>query len=154
MPEVNLQANGEKMSTNRNPEEDILQCLPSNTSRYPYKGLQDFWSQIALEQKKFHNDKTGQSSQYVLFANVTDRTFIRDFNISKHKSSWRLFDSYYPCTQLLLIRMITSKDHEPAHTALVNQQICKLAAMNGANLFLDWTGSADIETPSPTKRAD
>lgn len=142
------------MSTNKNPEEEILQFLPSNTSRYPYEGLQDFWSHIALEQENFHNDKTGKCSQYVLFTNVTDQAFTRDFDISKHKPSWRLFDSYYPYTQLLVIRMVTSKDHERAHTALANLLIGKLAAMNEVNLSLDWTGSADIETPSRTKRAD
>lgn len=49
-------------------------------------------------------------------------------------------------TQLLVIRMITSKYHEQAYTALANQQIGKLAAMSRATLSLSWTGSADTLT--------
>lgn len=134
------------MSTHKDLESDILQVLPPNTNRYPYKGLQDFGSHIALEQGNFYNDKTGESSPYVLFTNVTnvtDQAFTRDFDISKHKSSWHLLDSYYPHTQRLLIRTVTLKDHERAHTTLTNQLIAKLTAMNGADLSLDWTGSAN-----------
>lgn len=71
------------MSTNKDLESDIIQVLPPDTNRYPYKGLQDFWSHIALERENFHNDKIGESSQYVLFTNVADRAFIWDFDIDK-----------------------------------------------------------------------
>lgn len=135
-------------------DSEAIQCLPSNTNCYPYKGLQDFWTQIALEQEHFYNDTTRKRSEKVLFKNVTDEAFARDFDISKHKSSWRLVDSYYPCNKLLLVRMVTLKDHERAHTAFFNHLITKLASMNGANLSLDCTGCADIKTPSRTKKAD
>lgn len=50
------------MPTNKGLESNILQELPSSTSRYLYKGLQDFWSHIALEQDQFHNVKIGECS--------------------------------------------------------------------------------------------
>lgn len=131
-----------------------LPVLPPNTIQYPYKGLRDFWSLVSREQTRFHNDKTGQSSQYMVFTGVDNKAFTRDFDIWKHKSSWQLLDSYFPYTRILLIRMVTSKDHERAHTGLANLMVAKLASMNGVNLSLDWTGSADIHTSSRTKRAD
>ncbi|KAJ9220354.1 hypothetical protein DTO169C6_7243 [Paecilomyces variotii] len=135
-------------------EDTILNGLPPNTKQYEYKGLQNLWSLVSLEQERFRRDKTGKTSQYMLFTNIENETFLHDFDISKHKSSWQLLDSYYPFAQVLLIRMLTYKDHERTHMALVNLMIFKLSSMNGANLELDWTGSADIATPSRTKRAD
>lgn len=96
-----------RTSTNMDLANGILEGLPSYTSQYAYKGLQNFWSLVSLEQARFHSAKTGKSSQYMLFTNVDNQAFTRDFDISKHKSSWRLFDSYYPFAQLLLIRMVT-----------------------------------------------
>ncbi|KAL1846952.1 hypothetical protein Plec18170_008921 [Paecilomyces lecythidis] len=135
-------------------EDVILNGLPPNTKQYEYKGLQKLWSLVYLEQERFLSDKTGKTSQYMLFTNIESQTFLHDFDISKHKSSWQLLDSYYPFAQVLLIRMVTSKDHERAHLALLNLMISKLSNMGGANMALDWTGSADIETPSRTKKAD
>lgn len=133
-------------------EGGILEGVP-NISQYQYKGLQNFWSLVALEQERFY-DEAGTCSPYILFSHVDNKTFTRDFDIINHKSSWRLFDSYYPFSQLLLVRMVTTKDHERAYMRLVDLIIFKLAKMNGANFTLDWTGSADIKTPSRTKKPD
>lgn len=90
----------------------------------------------------------------MLFTNINHQAFTRDFNISHHKSNWRLFDTCFPHFQQLVVRIATFEDHERAQTGLVNIMLTKLAAMNGANMSLDWTGSAEIQTPSCTKRAD
>lgn len=94
------------MPTNKDSEIGILEGLPSTTNQYPYKGLEDFWSHIDEEQARFLDDQTGESSEYVVFTNVDNQTFTRDFDIIKHKSSWRLLDSYEPSSQILLVRAV------------------------------------------------
>lgn len=133
---------------------DILKLLPPNTKHYPYNGLQDFWSHVAAEQNRFLDDETGNTSQYMLFTNIRNNTFTRDFDIVKHKSSWHLVDSYYIPAEILLIKMSTSKHHERVHIELSNLMNLKLCKMNGANLGLDSTGSAIIPGPTRKKKAD
>ena len=57
-----------------------------------------FWFQIMPESDRFH-DKTGKRSVYMVFTNVSDQRFTRDFDISKHESSLGFVDSYYPRCQ-------------------------------------------------------
>lgn len=90
----------------------------------------------------------------MLFTNITNQTFTRDFNICHHKPSWHHFDTYFPHSLQLLIRHITCKDHERAQTGLVNIMLTKLAAMNGANMSLGRAGSAEIYASSCIKKAD
>lgn len=143
-----------KMPTNIHLEDGIVQALPPDTSQHVYRGLQYFWSFVTQEQTQFHDDQTRNHSQYMLFSKINNETFTRDFNICHHKPSWHLFDTYFPHSQQLLIRASTFTDHERAQAGLVNIMLTKLAAMDGANMSLDWTGSAEIHAPSCIKKAD
>lgn len=136
--------------------EDIYLCgLPSNTSKHRYTGLDGFWSSIEMERTRFYDDAdSGKSSEYIVFFNVNEETFAHDFDIARQKSNWQLLNSYNPSTEILLIKMPTTRDHERAHDSLTNLLIMKLAGMNGANLSLDWYGAADMRTPSRTKKPD
>lgn len=143
-----------KMPTNTHLEDGIVEALPPNTNQHVYRGLHYFWSFVTQEQTHFDDDKTRNHSQYMLFTNINYQTFTHDFNICHHKPSWQLVDTYFPHSQQLLIRTSTFKDHERAQAGLVNIMLTKLAAMNGANMSLDWTGSAEIHAPSCMKKAD
>ncbi|RMJ28426.1 hypothetical protein PHISP_00731 [Aspergillus sp. HF37] len=133
----------------------ILEGLPSTTRQYPYKGLEDFWSQVDQERERFRNDQTRDSSDYVIFTSVDNQAFTRDFDdTTKHKSSWRLFNSYESSSQLLLVRAVTTEEHETAHTGLFNLMVVKLAGMDGAHMKLVPTGKAEVKTASRTKKAD
>jgi hypothetical protein len=133
----------------------ILEGLPSTTRQYPYKGLDDFWPQVDQEQERFYNDQTRESSEYVIFSGVDNQAFARDFeDVIEHKSSWRLFNSYEPSSQLLLVRAVTTEEHETAHTGLCTLMVEKLVGMDGAHKKLVPTGKAEVETTSLVKKAD
>jgi hypothetical protein len=136
-------------------EDDIYLHLPPNTSKHWYTGLDEFWSCIDLERARFYDSAgSGRSSEYVVFFNVSEQTFAQDFDIARHKSSWQLVNSYNPSTEILLVKVPTTREHERAHGSLINLMITKLAGMNAANLSLDWYGAADKRTPSRTKKPD
>lgn len=73
--------------------DDILQILPPNTNQYPYKGQEDFWARVTLEQHRFFNDKTGNISPYILLTDVDTEAFTRDFGPVHYKENWRYLDS-------------------------------------------------------------
>lgn len=134
--------------------EDLLRVLPPNTIRYPYKGQEDFWSRVATEQHRFLSDKTGSTSPYMLFTDVDNEAFARDFDPAQHKESWNCLDSYYPFTKLLLVRTIITRCQEIVNNHLLDLMLTRLYPMNSADISLTFYGRSETETPSRVKKPD
>lgn len=144
----------QKTLTKKLDEDIYLRDLPLDTGKHVYTGLDEFWYFIDMENAQFNDPGSGRSSEYVVFLNVSNETFTQDFDIAIHKSSWQLFNSHNPSTEILVVKMATTREHEIPHSRLANLLIMKLTWMNGANLSLVMYGAAQVETPSRRKKPD
>lgn len=121
----------------------FLADLPAPINRYVYHGRRQLEDVYNREFDRFSHDHTGQLSQFVLFSNIDEQTFARDFR--EGSVSWT---SYSASEQLLLVKMVTD-EHAAASEAF---NIIFLAAIrpmglkNAVKLFGDAT--------RPGKRAD
>lgn len=134
--------------------DDILKVLPPNTSQYPYKGQDDFRARMKPEQYRFLIDKAQDTSPYMLFTDVDNETYTRDFDPVYYKENWTYLDSYYPFLKLLLVRTVTTRYQEIAYNHLVNLMMMQLSSMDKANLSLDFIGRSEMETSSRVKKPD
>lgn len=142
------------MSSTIDSEGGIPEGLPSGTNEYQYKDIQDFLRIINAEQELFESDKDGNRSQYILFANIDEQKFSTDFiHQPDAESIGHFIDSYYPYTQIILVKM-ERKPHAEAHQTLTKLLTEKLVEMNRAQRGLHYPGGALIETPSRKKKAD
>lgn len=89
----------------------FLANLPAPINRYVYKGRRQLEDVYNREFDRFSHDQTGKLSQFVLFSNIDEQTFARDF--CERTVSWT---SYSASEQLLLIKMVTD-EHSAAAEA-------------------------------------
>ena len=100
---------------NSHKDEGFLDLGPE-VERYPYQGIQQFWSiweEMALKRRQ-NGARDEQDSEWVLFTGVEEGTFARDF-LNSHdeipSESWRSFDRKQ---HLLLAQMVVPEEHEVA----------------------------------------
>lgn len=132
--------------------DSFLASLPSTTKSYPYKGLEDLWSHV--EERQREEGPAEMRGGYALFTGVDESSFHYDFELSESKSTSRLLDSYFPQSQILLVAMGMTGEHEMGHMNLASALLVKLSGMGGANLALKFTATKEYQTPTRTKRAD
>ncbi|GFF36301.1 hypothetical protein IFM58399_04505 [Aspergillus lentulus] len=116
--------------------------LSPTTSEYPYQGMQHFRHIICKEAAESKHD-------YVIFSNIDEYTFLRDFDESQRQS----YSDFFPQVRTLVARMPASEVHEEAHAELNNTLMIKLAAMNVRSQLRSLIG-ADVVTPTRTKKPD
>lgn len=116
--------------------------LSPTTSEYPYQGMQHFQDMI-------HKEAAEPDQSYVIFSNIDENTFLRDFD-EFHSHS---YSDYFPQLRIILARMPASELHEEAHGELNNTLLIKLAAM-GVRTQLRSLVGADVVTPTRTKKPD
>ncbi|GFF65121.1 hypothetical protein IFM62136_06194 [Aspergillus lentulus] len=116
--------------------------LSPTTSEYPYQGMQHFRDIICKEAAESKHD-------YVIFSNIDEYTFLRDFDESQRQS----YSDFFPQGRTLVARMPASEVHEEAHAELNNTLMIKLAAMNVRSQLRSLIG-ADVVTPTRTKKPD
>ncbi|KAJ9299132.1 hypothetical protein DTO271G3_3374 [Paecilomyces variotii] len=101
------------MSSDTHFNSDMNDCdsgfldLDCATKRYAFRGIQQFWSIFEMQWKS-------QDSEWVLFTDVDEETFTRDFLDSPDKLIRRSWNSYDKTNQLLLTRIPTSGEHGAA----------------------------------------
>jgi hypothetical protein len=86
---------------------------------------------------------------YVIFSNIDEHTFLRDFD-ETHKKS---YSDFFPQARTLVARMPASEVHEEAHAELNITLMFKLGAMNVRSQLRALVG-ADVVTPTRTKKPD
>ncbi|RJE20959.1 hypothetical protein PHISCL_06695 [Aspergillus sclerotialis] len=132
-------------------------CVSSNTSEYQYSGQKRLYSILKKESQALKDDKTHSKSQYLIFSNINEWTFLKDFSdpssSSFDKLLYSLFQEYIPALSLLLIKMNTEA-HEQAHSALHTIILRKLASMNSLDLKLRTIPQSAKESNGRTKKAD
>lgn len=116
--------------------------LSPTTSEYPYQGMKHFRDIVYKEAATTRND-------YVIFTNIDEHTFLRDFDESLRKS----YSDFFPQARILVARMPATEVHEAAHTELHNTLMIMLGAMNVHSQLLS-LGVADVVTPTRTKEPD
>lgn len=80
--------------------------------RYPYKGINQFRNVLKMESSRQQEDL--EISEWVLFTEVNQNAFSRDFLNSDDKIIERCWNSYDSCQHLLLVKMTVSRPHEIA----------------------------------------
>ena len=132
-------------------------CVGSDTNEYQYSGKKRFYSILTKELEVLEDGKTHAKSEYLIFSNIDEWTFLKDFSdpssSSFDKLLYSLFREYIPALGLLLIKMNTEV-HELAHSALNTMIIRKFAAMNGLDLQLHTIPQSAKTSNGRTKKAD
>ncbi|KAF4154112.1 hypothetical protein CNMCM8927_001751 [Aspergillus lentulus] len=105
-----------------------------------HRGIQHFRDIICKEAAESKHD-------YVIFSNIDEYTFLRDFDESQRQS----YSDFFPQVRTLVARMPASEVHEEAHAELNNTLMIKLAAMNVRSQLRSLIG-ADVVTPTRTKK--
>lgn len=84
--------------------------LGSSVRRIPYRGVEQFWHLWNMEpdQRKESDD---QDSEWVLFTNVDEKTFTRDFFNFPDKTLARTWNAFDKFQNLLLVTMTESTPH-------------------------------------------
>ncbi|CAL5867247.1 uncharacterized protein PFLUO_LOCUS1462 [Penicillium psychrofluorescens] len=137
-----LNSGGEINSINKT-NDSFLADLPAPINRYIYQGRRQLEDVYNREFDRFSHDQTGQLSQFVLFSNIDEQTFGRDF--CERTVSWT---SYSASEQLLLVKMVTD-EHAAASEAfnvILMDAIRPMGVVKTVRLF----GNATL----PGKEAD
>ncbi|GFF33958.1 hypothetical protein IFM51744_02288 [Aspergillus udagawae] len=116
--------------------------LSPTTSEYPYQGMQHFRDIIYKEAAECKHE-------YVIFSNINEQTFIRDFDEPNSHS----YSDFFPQIGILVARMPATEVHEEEHAELHNTLIIKLVNMNVRSQLRSLIG-ADVVTPTRTKKHD
>ncbi|KAJ5101227.1 hypothetical protein NUU61_003449 [Penicillium alfredii] len=129
--------------------DDILEGLPPTTHRYPYKGSEQFLDTMLREHDRCLE---GEGSEYVVFTNVDERTFLQDLSESSEKLIRNSLKSYCSESQILIARMV-SGPHEEAVFAFHDQLRDKLEPMHLGHSLHRFGRKTTHEGPR-TKEAD
>lgn len=130
-----------------------LFCVSSFTSEYQYCGKKGFCEILDREYHAFERDKSGNKSQYIIFFDIDEQTFLEDFAESSRNQVYHPYFEYIPNLHLLLIKIVTEA-HEQAHESLNRMITRKFAFMNNLDLKLHMTGQAEKESNGRKKKAD
>lgn len=99
----------------------FLGDLADSIERYPYKGKQQFISTLNQELDRRLSDPIEDTSEWVLFTGIDEKTFIRDFLDPLHHDTDTLttdttrFSSYDNFNNLLLVGIMSS---DPPHAVV------------------------------------
>ncbi|EAW12241.1 uncharacterized protein ACLA_062040 [Aspergillus clavatus NRRL 1] len=126
--------------------------LPPETKCYQYTGTTDYTNTLRDEQARFKDNATRTTSQYIVF-DIDERTYAHDICESNTNRLSELVVSYSPFERLALVK-ITTAAQQQAHMGIASKMIQALTGMDKANHSLHMIGSAQIRTPSRSKRAD
>ncbi|KAJ5818815.1 hypothetical protein N7474_004406 [Penicillium riverlandense] len=135
--------NNEETSSIHGRNGSFLADLPAPIHRYVYRGRQQLEDVYNREFDRFSHDQTGQLSQFVLFSNIDEQTFARDFR--ERTVSWTSYSAY---EQLLLIKMVTD-EHAAASEAFHDILMDAIRPMGLAKAVKRFGGAS-----RPGKQAD
>ncbi|KAF7179160.1 hypothetical protein CNMCM7691_008091 [Aspergillus felis] len=122
--------------------------LSRTTSEYPYQGIRHFRDII-------YRDAAGSKHPYVIFSNISEQTFMRDFGGSSEQI--HLYSDYFPQLQILVAKRPPTRATEQARMGINNAILVnRLASMNRNHLDdqLQILGRADVITPERIKPPD
>ncbi|KAJ9192424.1 hypothetical protein DTO164E3_8356 [Paecilomyces variotii] len=128
------------MSSNTHCEADMNHCnsgfldMECAPKRYAFRGTQQFWDIWEMQWK-------AQDSEWVLFTDVDEETFTRDFLNSPDKIIRKSWNSYDKTNQLLLTKMPISSEHGAAASGFEARMTLALAHM-GLESKVTGSGSA------------
>lgn len=141
------------MDVVRQNDHQRLFCVSSTTGEYRYCGKTSFCEVLDNEYHALERNKSGNQSQYIIFFDIDEQTFLEDFADSSRKQVYHPYFEYIPNLHLLLIKMVTEV-HEQAHKSLNRMIIRKFAFMNNLDLQLHMTGQAEKGSNGRKKKAD
>ncbi|RHZ50894.1 hypothetical protein CDV55_101607 [Aspergillus turcosus] len=118
------------------------------TSEYAYQGVQHFRDII-------YKDEAESKHPYVIFSNIDEQTFMRDFDESGEQC--HLYSDYFPQLQILVGKMPATRATAQAFMGIHNTSIVRRLAFRNRDHLDDQLrtlGRADVFTPSRIKPPD
>lgn len=94
---------------------DILESLPSTTHIYQYQGMQQFLDTCSLEYDRLDHDKTGEASDLVVFTNIDQSTFLKDFVYSSESVAIKSWTTYCSSKEIIVVKMATVEHSDTIH---------------------------------------
>ncbi|KAJ5188883.1 hypothetical protein N7491_005204 [Penicillium cf. griseofulvum] len=120
--------------------------------RYPYKGVRQFLDTLEMELRR--QEEEFDVSEWVLFANVNQQTFSRDFLNSDNEILQRCWNSYDSLENLILVNMSASRPHEVATRQFERHFLKSLEPMRLDNAVQTFGSATCVAPDGSAKQPD